>query len=367
MRISSICALGFMLSLPLSVHAQDLPNTAPSDSAHTKVFTLAGAPKQAGSMDGNGPAARFKRPMGIAVGPDGMIYVADTENHTIRRITPAGAVTTLAGAAGSKGSLDGSGEAARFYHPVGIALDSQGNLYVTDSENHTIRKISPAGVVTTLAGAAGRKGSSDGVGTKASFNYPHGITVSADGTIYVTDTENHSVRQISNTSTVTTLAGVSGKKGTADGKGATALFYHPSGIAVTADGILYVADNGNHTIRKISRNGAVTTLAGTARKNGHADGIGPSARFDWPNGVAVDSQGLVYVADNVNSIIRIITPTGIVTTLVGKALSWGSQDGNTESARFEFPFGVAVNPSGNTIYVTDTKNQTIRRIQRSLL
>ncbi|MBD2715103.1 hypothetical protein KBK19_08655 [Microvirga sp. STR05] len=348
----------------MSVHAQNLPNTASSASAHTKVFTLAGAPKQAGSIDGGGTEARFKRPMGIAIAPNGVVYIADTENHTIRRITPAGAVTTLAGTAGSKGSLDGSGEAARFYHPVGIALDSQGNLYVTDSENHTIRKINSAGLVTTLVGTAGRKGISDGAGIQASFNYPHGIAVGADGTIYVTDTENHTIRQISSTGVVTTLAGSAGKKGAPDGTGAAALFYHPSGIAVTAEGILYVADNGNHTVRKISRNGAVTTLAGMARKRGHADGTGPAARFDWPNGVAVDSQGLVYVADNVNSIIRIITPTGVVTTLVGKALSWGSQDGNSESARFEFPFGVAVNPSGNIIYVTDTKNQTIRRIQR---
>lgn len=359
---SSYVAALLLLSAP--TYAQ--PTVAESSASRAvpaTVTTVAGTARQAGSTDGAGAAARFNRPMGIALAPDGTVYVADTNNHTIRRITPAGVVTTFAGEAGVKGSLDGTGAAARFYAPVGLALDAQGMLYVTDGRNQTIRKVTPAGVVTTLAGKVGSKGSADGQGAGAQFNFPHGIAVDAGGTVYVTDTENHTVRSVTAAGEVKTLAGMVGKKGAVDGAGVAARFFQPSGIAVDGGGTLYVVDNGNNIIRTIQPTGEVRTLAGLAGKRGGTDGLGPVARFDWPNGIAVDAQGILYVADNVNSTVRRITPTGEVTTLAGHPHSWGSQDGPASDARFEFPFGVAVSADGAVLYVTDTQNQLIRRIQ----
>ncbi|WP_022826314.1 NHL repeat-containing protein [Hymenobacter norwichensis] len=327
------------------------------------VTTVAGMAKQEGSTDGAGAAARFNRPMGIALAPDGTVYVADANNHTIRRITPTGVVSTFAGQAGVKGSLDGTGAAARFNTPAGLALDAQGTLYVTDGRNQTIRQVTPAGVVTTLAGQVGQKGSADGPGAAAQFNFPHGIAVAASGLLYVTDTENHVVRTVSATGEVNTLAGVVGKKGAVDGAGPTVRFFHPSGIALDARGTLYVVDNGSHTIRTIHPTGEVRTLAGLASKHGATDGQGPVARFDNPNSIAIDAQGVLYLADYINSTVRRITPTGEVTTLAGHTRSWGHQDGPAREARFEFPFGVAVSADGSIVYVADTQNQLIRRIQ----
>ena len=323
------------------------------------VTTLAGAADK-GNADAVGTAARFGYPMGIVVAPDGALYVVDDENQTIRKVTPLGAVTTVAGLAGSRGSADGRGAAARFYHPAGLALDASGNLYVTDADNHTIRKLTPAGEVTTLAGAAGRKGSADGKGAAAQFNLPQGVAVDSHGTVYVADTENHIMRKITSDGVVTTLAGTARKKGSVDGWGAAARFHSPAGVAVDASGNVYVADNGNHTIRKITAAGEVTTLAGRASHHGGTDGPGGQARFLFPAGVAVDAIGNVYVADHLNTTIRKILSTGEVSTLAGSVLRIGYVDGPGPDARFVGPFGIAVD-ANSTLYVTD--GPTVRMIK----
>lgn len=361
MKLPGLLAL---LLLPLTGWAQAPAATAPAGSiVDTRVTTLAGTARQAGSTDGAGAAARFRQPRSLALAPDGMLYVADAQNHTIRRIAPTGEVTTLAGAAGRKGYADGAAALARFNYPAGLGVDAQGAVYVADPENQLIRKVSSAGVVTTLAGQAGRKGSADGAGTGALFNYPHGLAVGADGNVYVADTENHTIRRISPAGEVTTLAGSAGQKGAADGLGSAARFFNPSGIAVDPSGTLYVTDNGNHAVRKITAEGQVTTLAGQLAQRGSADGAGAAARFDWPIGIAVDAHGVVCVADNVNSTIRRISPTGEVTTLAGQVHGWGSQDGAGQDARFQFPLGIAVSADGTVIYVADTRNQLIRCIR----
>jgi sugar lactone lactonase YvrE len=327
------------------------------------VGTLAGERSGKDSRDGAGAAAHFSWPMGIAVDASNTVYVVDEEANTIRKITPAGQATTLAGRPGTKHeSQDGLGAAARFYHPVGLAVDAGGTLYVTDADNHTIRKITPQGDVTTLAGLAGHKGHLDGGPGTAQFNLPHGVAVAANGTVYVADTDNHTIRQLTPAGQVTTLAGLAGSAGSADGVGTQARFSHPSGIAVDASGTLYVADNGNYTVRKITPAGVVTTLAGLARHKGSAEGAGATARFHTPNGLAVDSYGTVYVADYINSVIRQITPRGEVTTFAGELKGWRNVDGPRAQARFEFPFGVAVGPNG-WVYVADSGSRTIRVIR----
>ena len=266
------------------------------------VSTLAGNAIP-GSADGAGAAASFNNPYGVAVDTAGNVYVADTSNHTIRKTSPAGVVTTLAGTAGSPGSTNGVGAAARFKFPAGVTVDTAGNVYVADSGNHLIRKISPAGVVTTLAGTANSPGPNDGTGANARFNFPSGVAVDTAGNVYVAD-GNHTVRKISSVGVVTTLAGTAGSPGPADGTGANARFSLPSGVAVDTAGNVYVADLNNHTIRKISPAGAVSTLAGSPGNSGPNDGTGAVARFNFPSGVAVDTAGNVYVADFNNHTIR---------------------------------------------------------------
>jgi hypothetical protein len=327
------------------------------------VTTLAGSAGQIGSNDGTGSAASFESPSGAAVDSAGNVYVADAGNDTIRKITPSGVVTTLAGSPGQAGCSDGTGSAASFDCPEGVAVDSAGNVYVADSWNFTIRKITPSGVVTTLAGSPGQAGCSDGTGSDASFWGPQGVAVDSAGNVYVADTSNDEIRKITPLGVVTTLAGFPGQYeyGSSDGTGSAARFCGPTGVAVDSAGNVYVADAGNDEIRKITPSGVVTTLAGYAGEVGAADGSGSAASFDYPEAVAVDSAGNVYVADTLNDEIREISPSGVVNTLAGSTGQPGSSDGTGGEASFWCPLGVAVDSAGN-VYVADTVNQEIRLV-----
>lgn len=325
------------------------------------VTTLAGSAGQVGSEDGIGSAARFNEPYGVAVNSAGDLYVTDAGNYTIRKVTSGGVVTTLAGSAGQFGSANGTNGAARFDYPAGVALDNLGNIYVADLDNSTIRKITSSGVVTTLAGTAGTAGSADGTNGSAQFYYPSSVTVDSAGNVYVADTYNSTIRKVNNSGVVSTFAGSAGMVGNADGTNSTARFYYPSGLTADSAGNLYVADTDNSIIRKITTAGAVTTLAGSVEHSGSADADGSAARFNSPNGAAVDGAGNVFVADTLNHTIRKITPGGLVTTLAGKPGQAGSADGTNGMARFNQPYAVAFDGTGN-LYVADTLNQTIRKV-----
>lgn len=288
---------------------------------------------------------------GLTLDASGNIYVANTNDHTILKIT-AGVATVFAGQSGAHGFGDGTGVAAQFFSPSDVVLDNAGNLFVADTDNNTIRKISSAGVVTIFAGAPGPPGSADGTGLAARFSGPRGVAIDSAGNIYVADTNNHTIRKITPGGVVSTLAGSAGMQGSFDGMGNTARFRGPTGVAVDSSGNIYVADSENNTIRKITPSGVVSTLAGFPGEIGSDDGVGCAARFNTPRGVAVDSGGAVFVTDTGNSTVRKITPSGLVTTLAGKAGVPGNADGTGSEARFIVPQGPVLDNAGK-VYVLD--------------
>jgi sugar lactone lactonase YvrE len=318
------------------------------------VSTLAGN-GTLGFAEGTGAVARFYQPTGLAFDADGNMYVADNQNHRIRKITPAGVVSTFAGS-GTSGFADGTGTAAQFNSPFDVAVDVAGNVYVADTYNFRIRKITPAGVVTTLAGNS-NYGYADGGGAAALFYIPKGLVVDPSGNVYVADENNQRIRKITPTGTVTTLAGST--SGSTDGDVSVAKFSNPGGIAIDADGNLYIGDTGNHRIRKITPAGVVSTLAGSTQ--GITDADGSAARFNKPTGVIVDDDGNIYVADDDNERIRKVTPSGTVTTIAG-GFAPGFTDGVAEDATFRSPTGIALDDAGN-IYVADRHNHSIRKIE----
>lgn len=313
-------------------------------AAATTITTLAGDGTNA-SVDGTGTAASFRTITGLAIDPAGNLYVVEN-THKVRKVDAATAVTTFAGS-GARAYANGNGTAASFDSPVGIAIGPDGYLYLPDYWNQRIRKISLAADVTTIAGS-GTRGFADGSATTAMFSLPRDVAVDANGNVYITDNSNNRIRKISPSGDVTTLAG-NGTAGFADGPGATAMFKSPYGIAVDGSGNVYVADNGNHRIRKISPSGDVTTLAGTGSA-GFADGAGAAAQFNTPNGLVIGAQGYLYVADGNNHRIRRISPDGTVITWAGSGEN-GYADGSGSEAKFSTPRGIAIDAAG-VLYVT---------------
>lgn len=311
------------------------------------VSTLAGSTR--GNADGTGIDAQFSSPKGIAVDAAGNVYVADYSNDRIRKITPAGVVTTFAGS--TQGFADGLGSAAKFNAPNSLAVDASGNVYVADAGNNRIRKITPAGLVSTIAGDA----------TNSIFYQPLGVCVDAAGNIYVADSYNARIRKITG-GVVTTLAGSAtggaGSAGYVDGTGTAAKFNTPNGVVTDAAGNVFVSDAGNHIIRKITPAGITSTMTGSVE--GYADGAGSAARFQNLTGPAIDASANIYIADIGNNRIRRITPAGVVNTVAGGS-PLGYADGPVATALFANPYSVAVDAAGN-IYISDMDNNRIRKI-----
>ncbi len=348
---------------------------APAQSVYSTPYTLttlAGVAQMNGSVDGTNSGALFNYPVTMAVDRAGNLFVADTYNHAIRKVTPVGTnwiVATIAGASGDPGSTDGNGTVARFFQPYGVAVDAAGSVFVADTLNHQLRKLTPVGtnwVVSTIAGSAGNFGSANGTNTDARFNGPNGIAVDATGSIYVADLFNHVIRKATPVGTnfvVSTIAGLAGNAGSSDGTNSGARFDFPVDVDVDISGSLIVVDHNNATIRKITpvgTNWVVTTVAGLAGNRGSADGAGGVARFNFPRAAAADSAGNIHVVDAGNNSIRKITPAGVVSTLAGAAGTEGAADDTGSAARFFDPRGIAVDSAG-TLYVADYGNHTIRK------
>ena len=303
--------------------------------------SVAGGLGGPGAYDSATPStARFTAPYGVATDSSGNVYVADTSNNTIRKITPAGAVSTLAGTPGQAGSTDGTGAAALFRKPRGIAVDSNGNVYVADTLNETIRKITSAGVVTTLASTAGQGGSTDGTGAAAAFNGPWGLAVDASGNVYVADTNNDTIRKVTATGVVTTIAGSAGQEGYGNGSGSAARFAGPEGLALNpSTGAIMVVDTYNAALRQVTTAGVVTTVVQGAFAQAMAD--------------AVDNQGNTYVSDSLSNLIYKVSSSGTVTTYVGSSHVLGTTNGSLATATFYSPAGLALDSAGD-LFVADS-------------
>lgn len=300
--------------------------------------------------------SKFNYPYGVVSDSQGNLFVADSNNHKIRKIDSSGSnVTTFAGNA--QGFSDGNGMSPRFNTPCSITIDNAGNLYVTDPGNYKIRKITPSGNVSTLAGST--QGYFDGEGIYAKFNNPFGIAIDPDGNLYVSDYFYHNIRKITPLGFVSTFAGST--QGFADGVGSNAKFNHPTGLAADAAGNIYVADSYNAKIRKITPNGEVTTVAGTTL--GYSDGLVSTAQFYYPQGLTIDAANNIYVSDTSNQKIRKITPTGEVTTVAGSTAGFANAIGT--AAKFYNPVGISLDNAGNLL-VADSGNHKIRKITTPL-
>jgi sugar lactone lactonase YvrE len=326
-------------------------------------------PPDTNPTDGPAATATFRRPVALTMDSAGNIFVAESnpglQFNALREITANGIVGTITGTLTGRGAADGAGPASSFALPRGLAVDASGNVWVADTGNQLIRQISAGGAVTTLAGATGHASFSeqgDGKGTLASFFQPWAIAVDTHGTAFVTDAIHNTVRKVLSDGTVTTLAGKVRSVGAVDGAGSAATFAGLLGITVDQAGILYVSDRS--AVRRIDPvSGAVTTLAGQLGPlaQGSVDGTGAAARFGYLPAIAVDGAGNLYVVDSVNNNVRKITSNGVVTTLAGNAGVTGSADGQGAAASFNSPQGIAVDGAGN-VYVADTDNDLIRRI-----
>lgn len=335
----------------------------------TYKWTLfAGKAGEKGSADGTSSEARFNGPGGIAVDAQGNLFVADCHNNAIRKITAKGEVGTFVGSGHQSGTQDGDRNTARLYHPAGLTMDARGNLLVAEFVSSTIRKITPDGDVSTLAGDADKSdayGSADGQGRAARFFMPEATAVDKAGNVYVGDTKNETVRKITPEGVVTTLAGKAEKWGFQDGIGSEARFSGPSGLAVGRGGVLYVADGGNDCIRKISPDGKVTTFVGKAWEPGddiitkRVDAVGTAARFDFPEGLVMDAAGILYVADRENHTVRRVFADGRVDTIGGPFGQPGALDSLGGGEHFR-PSGIAVSADG-ILYVTDKYHHIIYR------
>lgn len=309
-----------------------------------------------GYRDGEASQAQFNYPVGLELMENGDLVVVDYWNHSIRIVSTEGQVRTLAGSPES-GYRDGFGTDARFFRPIDVEVAGDGSVYVSDFENHVIRHITPSGSVSTFAGSS--RGYTDGPPTLAQFSFPAGLGLAEDQTLYVSDSGNNRVRKISPNGETGTFAG-SGSRGFENGYGLQARFRYPFGFDFGTEGRMFLTDYDNHSIRLISSEGFVSTLSGNGEP-GYMEGDADDAQYNMPYDVAVDNNDMIYVADYGNNRIRRIPLRGPVTDIAGDGVP-GFADGDETEARFNGPIGLAINEEGTVLYIADHKNHAIRKV-----
>jgi sugar lactone lactonase YvrE len=331
------------------------------------ISTVAGNGTWGFAGDG-GPAtaAQLNSPWGIAEDGGGNIYIADMSNNRIRKVTPAGVISTVAGNGNSGFSGDGGpATSAGLNYPSGVAVDAAGNFYIADFNNNRIRKVTVGGVISTVAGnGTAGFGGDGGYATSAQLRYPYGVAVDAAGNLYIADSSNSRIRKVTSGGVISTVAGNGTYGFSGDGgPAASAGLYYPRGVLLDAGGNLFIADAYNNRIRKVTSGGVISTVAGNGAAGFSGDG-GPatSAELYLACGVAVDTGGNLYIADYANSRIRKVTPAGVISTVAGNGNSGFSGDGGpATSAQIFYPTGVVVD-SGGSLYIADYNNSRIRKV-----
>jgi sugar lactone lactonase YvrE len=331
------------------------------------IETVAGNGTGGYSSDGGmADTTELNNPWGVAVDKFGNVYIADYSNNRIRKINTAGIISTVAGNGNAGYSADGGmADTTELNNPTGVAVDSSGNVYIADLNNHRIRKINTGGIISTIAGTGTAGFSGDGgQATFAKFNYPGGVTVDKRGNIYVCDLQNKRIRKINASGVISTIAGNGTAGYNGDGIQATsASLQYPQQVAVDDTGNVYIADEFNQRIRKVDTNGIITTVAGTGTSGYSGDGgQATSAKLNYPYGVAVDKYGSLYIADNYNQVIRKVNAGGIISRIAGNAVGGYSGDGGPAlAAQINSPHGIAVDILGN-VYIGDYYNNRVRKL-----
>ena len=350
------------------IYVADASNHAVRKINHTTgISTVIAGIGSSGSTGDGGAAtsAKLNAPRGVAVDSSGNVYIADTNNHRIRKIDTSGNISTFAGI-GLSGSTGDSGAAtsARINFPQSVAIDSSGNIYIADTSNHRIRQVDTSGIISTFAGTGTAGSTGDGgAATSARLNNPRGIVIDGS-TFYIADTSNHRIRKIAS-GTITTFAGSSAGLSGDNGAASSAQLSGPQAITMDSTGNLYIADTGNSRIRKIDTSGTITTIAGTSSGFSGDTGLATSAQLASPAGVGIDSSGIIYIGDTNNNRLRKIATDGTITTFAGTGVTtYGGDGGVATSAQFSTPQGVAVDSAGN-VYMADSGHHRIRKIDTS--
>ncbi len=367
------------LNFPHNVAVDGIGNLYISDTQNNRIrkvdmsgaiSTIAGTGIGGYSGDG-GPAtsAQLDFPYSIVVDISGNLFIADNYNHRIRKVNTSGVISTMAGTGGGGYSGDGGpATSADLYSPFGLAIDGSGNLYIGDHFNNRIRKVNPTGVINPVVGngtnGSGGYSGDGGQATSAQLNTPTGVAVDGSGNLYVADQYNHCIRKVSLSGIITTVAGTGNQGYGGDGGPATSAdLYSPTGVAVDDDGNLYIADQSNHRIRKVNTSGMITTVAGTGNQGYSGDsGLATSAYLNSPTGIAVDISGNLFIADNYNHRIRKVNTSGVIATVAGGG--YGSDGGQATFAYLDSPTGVTVDGSGN-LYIADQADHRIRKVNTS--
>ena len=329
------------------------------------ITTIAGTGIPGDSGDGGAAtSAQLTSPWGVSVDISGNVYIADSGNYKIRKLTSTGIITTFAGTGSwGNGGDGGAATSAQLSSPYGVSVDISGNVYIADLYNVKIRMVTSKGIITTIAGTGEYGSSGDGgAATSAQLNGPFGVSVGISGNVYIADLYNNKIRIVNSTGIITTFAGTGTRGSSGDGGAAiSAQLNGPEGVLVDISGNVYIADFDNHKIRMVNSTGIITTIAGTGARGSTGDGgAATSATLNYPIGVSVDISGNVYIADAQNSKIRMVTSTGIITTFAGTGAYGSSGDGGpATSAQLYNPSGISVGTSGN-VYIAD--NNKIRMV-----
>jgi hypothetical protein len=331
------------------------------------ISTVAGNEFSGYSGDGGqATAANLRNPYRVAVDSAGNVYIADMDNHRIRKVAPTGIISSVAGNGIFGYSGDGGlATEAQIFRPEGVAVDSGGNLYISDNGNNRIRKITAAGIISTVAGngTSGYSGD-EGLATEAQLDSPGSVEVDSAGNLYVADTQNHRIRKVTPAGIISTVAGNGSALYNGDGMLATTAALFASDVAVDSAGNLYIADDGNHRIRKVTPAGIISTAAGNGTSGYSGDGgLATAAQLYNPSGVAADSAGNLFIAEYLNHRVRKVTPTGIISTKAGNGSGgYGGDGGMAIAAQLQNPMDVAVDGAGN-LYIADFQNHRIRKVR----